>query len=82
MSDNNNPLNETEKTEILSISKNLGEIGLDSLLGDGLFKDVPFISTGLSVTKLIRSVSDRILLTKIIHFINELGLKNQDEVNG
>ncbi len=31
--------------------------------------------------KLLKSVSDRILLTKIIHFINELNLKNQDEIN-
>lgn len=69
------------KTEILSISKDLGEIGLDSLLKDGLFKDIPFFGTGLSVMKLLKSVSDRILLTKIIHFINELNLKNQDEIN-
>ena len=74
-------MNDTEKTEILSISKNLGELGLDSLLDDGLFKDIPFLSTGISVGKLLNSVSDRILLTKIIHFINELELKNHEEIN-
>ena len=68
-------MNEIEKNEILSISKDLGEVGLDSLLEDGLFKDIPFVGTGISVAKLIHSISDRILLTKLIHFINELDLK-------
>ena len=73
-------MNEIEKNEILSISKDLGEVGLDSLLEDGLFKDIPFVGTGISVAKLIHSISDRILLTKLIHFINELDLKNEEEI--
>ena len=73
-------MNEIEKAEILSISKDLGEVGLDSLLEDGLFKDIPFVGTGISVVKLIHSASDRILLSKIIHFINELELKNEQEI--
>ena len=73
-------MNETEKEEILSISKDLGEVGLDSLLEDGLFKDIPFVGTGISVVKLIHSASDRILLSKIIHFINVLELKNEQEI--
>lgn len=75
-------MNEIEKNEILSLSKDLGETAIDSLLDNGIFKDVPFIGTGMSVVKLIKSVSDRILLTKIIHFINHLNLKNQGEVDG
>ncbi|WP_418637632.1 hypothetical protein [Winogradskyella sp.] len=73
-------MNEIEKEEILSISKELGEASLDSLLEDGIFKDIPFVGTGISVVKLIHSASDRILLTKIIHFINELELKNEQEI--
>ena len=74
-------MNQVEKSEILSLSTGLGEAGIDSLLETGLFKDVPFIDTGISIVKLINSVSDRILLTKIIHFINYLDLKNQEEVD-
>ena len=74
-------MNETEKNEILSLSKDLGETAIDSLLDDGIFKDVPFIGTGISIVKLIKSASDRILLTKIIHFINDLNLKNQGEID-
>ncbi|WP_426431461.1 hypothetical protein ACPX19_03265 [Winogradskyella sp. HB-48] len=47
---------------------------------DGLFNDIPFVGTGISVVKLIHSASDRILLSKIIHFINELKLKNEQEI--
>jgi len=74
-------LNETEKNEILSLSKDLGETAIDSLLDDGIFKNIPFIGIGISVTKLIKSASDRILLTKIIHFINDLNLKDQGEID-
>jgi len=74
-------VNETEKGEILSLSKDLGETAIDSLLDDGIFKDIPFIGTGISVVKLLKSASDRILLTKIIHFINDLNLKNQEEID-
>ncbi len=72
---------ELEKQEILSLSKDLGETAIDSLLNDGIFKDIPFIGAGISVVKLIKSASDRILLSKIICFINELNLKNQDEID-
>ena len=74
-------MNEIEKKEILSLSKNLGEVGIDSLLKEGIFKDVPFIGTGISIVRLINSVSDRILLAKIIHFINELDLKSEKEID-
>lgn len=74
-------MNETIKNDILSLSNGLGEIAIDSLLEDGIFKDIPFISTGISVIKLVQSASDRILLTKIIHFINDLNLKNQKDID-
>lgn len=74
-------MNDTEKKEILSLSTAFGEIAFDSLMKDGLFKDIPFIGTGISVGRLMNSASDRILLIIIIHFINDLGLKNQTEIN-
>lgn len=74
-------MNNVEKSEILSLSKDLGEFAIDSMLEDGLFKDIPLVGTGISFVKLLNSVSDRILLSKLIHFINELGLKDQDEVD-
>ena len=75
-------MNKTEKDEILSLIKNFGETAIDSLLGDGILKDVTFIGTGISVVKLINSASDRILLSKIICFIDDLNLKDQKEIDG
>lgn len=74
-------MNEEEKNEILSLSQNLGEFALDSLLKDGLFKDLPLIGSVLSVGKLLLSVSDRMLLVKLIHFINDLDLKSHEEID-
>lgn len=74
-------LKENEKNEILSLSKDLGETALDSLLEEGLFKDIPFLGTGISIIKLLSSASDRILLNKLIHFINDLNLKSQEEID-
>lgn len=74
-------MNNIEKNEILSISKDLGEVAIDSLLNDGLFKDIPIIGTVLSVGNLVNSISDRILLSKLLHFINELNLKSSAEVD-
>lgn len=71
----------TAKSEILSLCNDLGETAIDSLLADGLFKDIPFIGSGITVSKLIKSASDRILLTKMIHFLNDLNLKNQNEID-
>jgi hypothetical protein len=69
------------KEELLSLSTNLGETALDSILSDGIFKDIPGISSLISVGKLTHSISDYFLFTRIIHFINELNLKNQQEID-
>lgn len=69
------------KNELLSLSTNLGEIALDSILSDGIFKDIPIVGSLISFGKLTYSISDYFLLTRIIHFINELDLKTQDEID-
>jgi hypothetical protein len=74
-------INESEKGEIISIAGDLGEVAIDSILKDGLFKDIPIVGVGISVLKLINSASDRILLNKIISFINALNFKTDDEIS-
>jgi len=69
------------KKEILSLSTNLGESALDSILSDGIFKDIPVVGSLISLGKLTYSISDYFLLTRIIHFINGLDLKTQDEID-
>ncbi len=67
--------------EIASISSDLSEVALDSILKDGIFKDIPVIGSLISIGNLSKSLFDRILLTKILTFLGELDLKNQDEID-
>jgi hypothetical protein len=69
------------KDELISLSTNLSETALDSIMAEGIFKDIPVIGSMISVGKLIYSISDYFLFTRIIHFINELDLKNQQDVD-
>jgi hypothetical protein len=69
------------KTQLLDLSSGLGEAALDSLLKDGLFKDIPVIGSLISIGRLTRSVTDALLLTRILCFVNELHLKSQEQID-
>ena len=74
-------MNEIEKQEIFSLTKNFGDAAIDSFFNDGLFKDIPLLGTSVSIFKLLSSISDRRLLVKLLKFVNELGLHSQEEIN-
>ncbi|MBT1711241.1 hypothetical protein KK062_23555 [Fulvivirgaceae bacterium PWU5] len=74
-------MNKESETELISLSTNLGEAALDSLLKDGLFKDIPVIGSLLSIGKLTKSVCDILLLKRILIFINELHIKDQRDID-
>lgn len=73
-------MNSIEKTELQNLSGNLGEILIDSILVEGIFKELPLFATLTSVAKLTASVSDRILLKKLEVFINNLNIKSDEEI--
>lgn len=50
----------------------LAEVGLDSILEDGLLADVPIISTAISVYKIGSSIKERHNLKKLVIFLNEI----------
>ena len=50
----------------------LAEVGLDSIMEDGLFKDVPILSTVVSLYKIGGSIKDRHNMKKLITFLNEI----------
>ena len=58
---------------------NILEIGLDSIMEEGLLKDVPFISTAISVFKIGKSIFDRHNIKKLAIFIDEINKKTIDE---
>lgn len=54
------------------------EIGLDSIMDDSLVKDIPFISTAISIYRIGKSVRERHHIQKLASFLNEI---NQNTVN-
>ena len=55
------------------------EIGIDSLLEDGLTKDIPFLSTISSVYKIGNTIRERHHLKKLAVFLNEINRRVADE---
>lgn len=68
------------REELVSLSSNLTEVAIDSILSDGIFKDIPIVGTIISVAKLGKTASDSLLLIRLIKFVNELDLKSDDEI--
>jgi hypothetical protein len=67
-----NSLEDTLKdSDLHNIGVGLSEVAIDNLM-DGVAKDIPIISTILSVGKVALGVRDRLFLKKIIHFISEV----------
>lgn len=65
-----------ETTEIVS---NIGEIGLDAFLNDGLLKNIPFLSTVVSVYKIGNSLHDQYHLKKLCVFLEEINASIEDK---
>jgi len=48
------------------------ELGLDALTEDGLFKDIPIVSTAIAVYQIGKSVREKYHIAKLISFLNEI----------
>lgn len=63
----------------------ISEISIDSLLDEGVLKDVPVIRTIVALAKTGINIQDKLFLKKIISFINGLGdvpvKKRAEEIN-
>lgn len=58
--------------EISDIASEYAELGLDALTEDGLFKDLPFVSSVVAVYKIGKSIRERHHLAKLVSFLNEI----------
>lgn len=67
------------KPEVLNVIAELGEIGLDSLMDDGVLKEIPIISTAVSVYKFGNSIRERHNISKLLKFLQELNNGIADE---
>lgn len=57
----------------------IGEVGLDSIMDDGLFKDIPVISTAFSLYKIGKSLKERHYVKKLAQFVYALNNGVADE---
>lgn len=57
----------------------LGELGIDSLLDEGIFKDVPIVKLLIGVKNTAQNIHDRNLLIQTIQFIQEFNNGTIDE---
>ncbi len=53
----------------------MAELGIDSLLDDGVFKNIPIVSTLVGIGKTAQNLHDRNLLRQTIKFINTFNEK-------
>lgn len=58
-------------TSIADVGIDFAELGIDSILSDGVLKDIPIVGTIVGVGKLAHNVHDRNLLRQTLTFINE-----------
>ena len=59
------------------------ELGIDSLLDDGLFKDIPIVSMLIGVKNTYQNIHDRNLLKQTLTFIKQFNSRsiNQEKLN-
>lgn len=73
---NNNSLSiafgDSLKEESIACISDLAEVGLDAIMDDGIFKDIPILSTAVAVYKIGSSIKERHNLKKLILFLNEI----------
>jgi hypothetical protein len=70
-----------KNSDLSSIAKNGMEITIDSVINNGLLKDVPIVNTLVSLIKTAYSIHTYLFLKKIIAFLNGIASINETERN-
>lgn len=65
--------------DVAGIAGEYAEVGLDAMVENGLFKDIPIVSTAVSVYRIGKSVRERHHVAKLISFLNEFNKGIDDE---
>lgn len=58
--------------------KDIMEVGIDSILSEGLLKDIPIVNFFVSTKNIAQTLHDRNLLNQTLHFIQEFNKGNID----
>ena len=63
---------DTLKTDLSGVSADYLELGLDSILDDGLLKDIPVVNSIISLYKTGVNLRERFLIKKLLVFLTSL----------
>ncbi len=64
-------IEKTLNSDLMNISKDVLEVGIDSILEDGLLKDIPGLNILSSLAKVGLNIKDRLFIKKLLHFLYE-----------
>ena len=67
------------KNEVVGLISNIGEVGIDAALNDGILQEMPFISTAVSIFRIGKTIRERSLLEKMCRFVKEMNAGCVDE---
>lgn len=70
---------ESLKEETVSCISEFAEVGLDSILEDGILKEIPFVSTAMSLYRVGRNVAERHYIKKLAVFLCEINRNIADD---
>lgn len=62
---------------LLEVATELGEVGIDAALEDGVIRDIPILGSIVGIAKATRSVRDHFLLKKIGKFFRPIAEESQ-----
>lgn len=65
--------------DISGIVEDYAELGLDALVEDGIFKDIPIVSTAVAIYRIGNSIRERHHVAKLVSFLNEINKRIADE---
>lgn len=65
-------LEKTLNSDLTNISKDMLEIGLDSVFKEGLLKDIPVINALMSFVGIGLNIKDRLFIRKLLYFLYEI----------
>lgn len=64
--------NTLEDTDLQNVTSDLAETFTDTILNDGVLKEIPILGTIIGLTKASVSLHERLLIKKLIYFLSEL----------
>ena len=64
--------NALKDSDLQSVTTDFAETFTDSLLNEGILRDIPILGTIIGLTKATFNLNERLLLKKLIYFLSEL----------